>query len=77
MSEKRVHAHARVTLTVEIAVTDTWGEDCKLDQVYRQAAQSAVGEVRNGLARALDCGRARIIGEVKAVAILADKETGT
>jgi hypothetical protein len=40
-------ATARVTLTVEIDIGSTWGDDCKLSQVYDQAKEQAVTAVKN------------------------------
>lgn len=37
---------AKVTVVLEIEVDDRWGGDCNIDQVYRQAEQSAIGMVR-------------------------------
>jgi hypothetical protein len=37
---------AKVTLTLDIMVDDTWGGDCATDQVFRQAEQSAIGMIR-------------------------------
>ena len=39
----RVVARARVQITVEILVDDTWGDDCPVAQVHRQAKESALG----------------------------------
>lgn len=66
--KKQVEAHARVSLTVEV-IAGTWGEDCKLDQLYAQAAREAAQKVQNLLK-----GEARVIGEPKVVAIIAERE---
>lgn len=39
----RVTARARVQITVEILVDDSWGEDCPVSQIHRQAKESALG----------------------------------
>lgn len=39
---------ARVTVQFDITV-GSWGPDCGLDQVFRQAAESAEGKVRRAL----------------------------
>lgn len=65
----RVSTVARVTLTIEIDVADSWGDDCTTGQVERQARESAVAAVRRGLViNNLKCGDdvktyARVIGE--------------
>ncbi|WP_155634460.1 hypothetical protein [Burkholderia stagnalis] len=41
----RTTTTARVTVQLEVE-TGSWGPECGLDQVYRQAAQSAEGKVR-------------------------------
>jgi hypothetical protein len=65
---KKVGAHARVTLTIEVPA-GTWGSDCALDQVYAQAAREAIEKVT----RLLE-GQARIVGEARVVAVLAEQE---
>ena len=40
---------ARVALTVEVELHDSWGEDCKLDQIFKQASEAAVASVRRRL----------------------------
>jgi len=42
-------ARARVQVTLEIDVPDSWGHDCKVEQIYDQAAESALGMLRQGL----------------------------
>lgn len=37
---------ARVTLTLDIAVRSTWGADCSMEQVHRQATEEAVGYIK-------------------------------
>lgn len=40
----KLKAVARVQVTVELDA-GIWGEDCSIDQLYRQAAASAVGDI--------------------------------
>ena len=47
--EKRVRASARVQVTVEIDVGDTWGTGSPVEQVHRQAAESAINLLRRAL----------------------------
>lgn len=42
MGEQKARAVARVTVTLELKVGGTWGSDCKIDQVYKQAKDSAM-----------------------------------
>lgn len=68
---------ARVTMTIEFAVTDSWGGDCKLDQVHQQAVESAVGELRRGVAVGRPDGKhvpARLVGEPKVTAVLVERD---
>lgn len=48
---------ATVQVTVEIEASGSWGSDCSMDQIIRQASESAVGQIRNALHKH------RIIGE--------------
>ena len=41
MSEKRVQATARVRLTIDVPVPDTWGDGCDVAQINRQARGAA------------------------------------
>ena len=67
MSKKLV-ATARVRVVLELQV-GSWGDDCPMAQVYRQAADSALEQVRAGRLQA-----ARVLGEPEVVAILAEHE---
>lgn len=67
----RLRARARVLVTLEISdIGGTWGGDCPTDQVFRQASESAIGLLRNGLANKADW---RVVGEPKVTAILAEE----
>lgn len=63
--------HAHVTLTVEVAVRDSWGEDCSISQVHRQASESAMGHLSKCLT---DCKAVRIVGEAKVTAVIVERE---
>lgn len=67
MSRGQVHTGAVVQLTLEIQLGDSWGADCKLDQVIKQASDGARDAVRK-LCEA-SSGRIRVVEvkEVKAV----------
>lgn len=56
----RTTTGARVTLTIEISDVGSWGPDCQMDQVYRQALEAAIGRVRNAFAK--DARGVKIIG---------------
>ncbi len=41
----RSRTGAKVTLTLELTNLGSWGPDCKIDQVYKQALDQAVGRL--------------------------------
>ena len=41
----RTKTSAKVTITLELTNLGTWGPECKIDQVYRQALAQAVGKL--------------------------------
>lgn len=59
---------ATVEVTLEIDVQSTWGNDCKLDQVYDQAAREAIGFL-NSFNKDNQHQRWRIIGKPLVTAI--------
>jgi hypothetical protein len=61
--------YARATLTIEVRNIGSWGPGCQLDQVYRQAAEAAIGKIRNTF-KPTDV---FIIGDVKVTAIITDE----
>lgn len=69
----RVKATARVRLTIEVPLTDTWGGDCPLEQVEKQAKDAALGMIRNSQFHELKM--ATILGEPQVTAILTQKES--
>lgn len=74
MSDGKVMARARVRILLEVDAS-SWGSDCQLDQVFAQAADSAVGQVRRALSvRGAPCPGIRIIGNPVVEAILTLKE---
>ena len=71
MSEK-YSATARVTLTLEVSVGSSWGEDCTVKQVHDQAAEEALGFVGKLVADHKD--RIRFIGEPAVMAVFATRK---
>lgn len=57
------YATAKVTLTVEIEVKDTWGGDASVSQVHRQGAESALGTLRALTGQMKHGERMTIVGE--------------
>jgi hypothetical protein len=41
----RTKTGAKVTLTLELTNLGSWGPECKIDQVYRQALEQACGRL--------------------------------
>lgn len=72
MSEHRITTGAVATLVIKIHDLGAWGEDCPMTQVYAQAAEAAIGYLRN-TAKGTH-GKIEIIGEPKITAILATRE---
>lgn len=78
---KRTQTRARVTLTVEIDLSQPWGPDATMGDVFKRATQDAIGAVRRGLSiHHMTTGSdaktpARIIGDPKVVAILVDGDS--
>lgn len=77
----KVKAHARVQITLDIPVTDVWGDDCKVDQIHKQAAESAIQELRLGVSiHALQAGgrrpnvEATIVGEPRVTIVLVEED---
>ena len=68
----RTTTAARVTMTIEVLDIGSWGPDCQLDQVYRQAKE----EAEHRVAKLLGNSGIRLIGGSKVVAITTDMETG-
>lgn len=64
----KVTCGARVTVTVEIGNVGAWGADCGMDQVFKQAAEAAVGRLRKSLGPT----DWRIVGEPKVQAVMSD-----
>jgi hypothetical protein len=82
MSEKKTHATAIVTLTVEVHLRDMWGPGAMLGQVYEQAARAAVEMLGRVLVSATkdpsvnrvpDVARIRIVGEPEVRQVIASE----
>ena len=69
--EKKIKSKARVKVLLEISLSDTWGEDCLLSQVYKQAKKSAVNIVYQKITGSMK--NVRIVGEAVVVAILVEE----
>ena len=67
---KQINAKARVQITVEVEAS-SWGEDCSIGQLYKQAAESARGTLIAAL-KPGEHGRVTIIGEPKVIGIITE-----
>jgi hypothetical protein len=66
----KVDARARVQVTIEVT-TEVWGEDCSIGQLYAQAAESGINQIHKLVAESKM--QARVVGEPKVIAVLAEK----
>jgi hypothetical protein len=67
--DEKVHASAKVTLTVEVPVRSGWGQDCPISQVHRQAADEAWLTVT----KLVESSGVRIVGTPKVQAVLVER----
>lgn len=67
----RTKTGAKVTLTLELTNLGSWGPDCKIDQVYKQALDQAVGRLGRLFQGQSDI---RIVGRPVVQAISTDVE---
>jgi hypothetical protein len=44
-----MEAMAKVKLTIQFDLPDHWNTDCQVDQIFKQAVDSATGFIRNKL----------------------------
>jgi len=65
-----MNVRARVLVTLDLAVSDTWDPTVTADQVQKQAKESAIGIIRHGLV--IGTPEALIIGTPKVTMILVD-----
>lgn len=66
----KLTSRARVQVTIDVVVPDTWGADCPMDQIWKQARESALGVLERGMPRAL----MQIVGTPKVTAVLVEEE---
>ncbi len=70
----QITARATVQVTIEVH-TAAWGNDCTIGQLYKQASEDAINQVRN--LRHYHGGElrepVRIVGEPKVTGVLTEK----
>lgn len=57
-------------ITLDVVVPDVWGADCPMDQIWRQARESAIAILANGLGP----GPIPVVGEPKVTAVLVEED---
>ena len=62
-----VHATARVTVRVEIHLTQPWGKEATLTEIHKTASRQALETLQRLLGGGME---ARIVGEPEVTAIL-------
>lgn len=67
---------AIVQLTLEVQVSSSWGGDCSMDQVFKQARDEAVGAINNALGEARQSlqNRIKIVGTPSVKAVAAERK---
>jgi hypothetical protein len=79
MTEKRIRATSRVTVTVEIDTGGSWDSNCTVEQIHRQAAIAARAALMKGLVIDLTTigqdnkTTARLVGDPKVLAIFVEE----
>lgn len=69
-----VGASAVVTVTVQVRAQGSWGPDCSVAQVHRQAAEEAINSVRNALRHAGYSARMQVVGEPEVKTTIVERE---
>jgi len=67
---KKLQASARVRVTLDISVPDRWGQDCPTSQIFKQATESALGELR----KITDTHRGTVVGTPVVTMIFVEEE---
>jgi hypothetical protein len=66
----KISAYAKVTVTLEISAGSSWGLECKMDQIHKQAGEDVIGQLNRLMGEGHLRG-AKIIGIPKVLAIMA------
>lgn len=65
--------YARVKLEVEVPSGSSWGPDCTMAQIQKQAIEGAISTLERALVKEYG-GGARLVGKPKVTAVLASEE---
>ncbi|MGX1127364.1 hypothetical protein [Pseudomonas sp. HLS-6 TE3448] len=68
----RTTTSAKVTITLELSSLGSWGPDCTIDQVYRQAKEAAINRLNKVFKD--HTASTRIVGRVIVEAVTTDLE---
>lgn len=69
----KITAKARVQITVEIQ-TESWGDDCSIGQLYKQAGESGKRILLNAL-KSESYGRIVQLGEPRVIGVITEKDS--
>lgn len=65
-------ATATIQVTIEVAASGSWGDNCTVDQIKRQAADSVRGRLR----QMQESNNFRVVGDINNLSISTIKITG-
>jgi hypothetical protein len=73
---RKIKAKAQVRVTMVIDLPDTWGSECTAEQVYDQAAKTALGVFRGDitLGEFIKQGRIRLVDDAKVTMVLFEED---
>jgi len=66
-----MNTKAIVKMQVEVSLYDTWGKDCKIEQVFKQASNAVISRVNKLLSKDANI---RIIGDARVDTIIASND---
>lgn len=66
----KIQAKARIQVIIEVEAA-AWGGDCSIEQLYRQAGESAIGKIRTVCQ--LSQQKFTIIGEPKVIGVITEQ----
>lgn len=49
MNLKKISAHCLVRILVEVRTSDTWGAECTIEQIHRQAVEAATNRLKRNI----------------------------
>ena len=67
-----IQTKARVQVTIEVEAS-SWGDTCTIAQVYKQAAEDGLGQIRKMIGES-KC-RAVILGEPRVIGIITERDS--